>query len=400
MKKYSRLIKSTLGVEDKAFQGAGRKLGGDTPQNPSPHLPQVCISLRTSTYIYTLLTTRVHLFQGNRRDPAAGPSSHQPHSRLLTKKTKEPGSKNVHQDFQKTVVESIKDSACEDAMSEMLAGQRKGEVDVESFRIILKVLSNIIESEPGDSKVRRLRMTNPKIQKYIVEAPGAMELLLGCGFEVLSDEGALVLPEDADISSIVRRVVKAIQRLLGVSSTTTKNAKKEVRAASHEEEVMSPDMRGTILELPTPIDTDVPDWFFEQSSAEIRQLYLEYKEKVEKSRVLMTQAMREKVEKRLESPAKPTIRIRVRAPEGTKIVGDFKKKEPIQALFAWISDCLVDPMLEFDVILPDRRRVGDMRFEHKTLEEAGLTDSVTLNLSWQGESISAMKHTTAFRENI
>lgn len=296
--------------------------------------------------------------------------------------------------------------ACERAMSEMLLGQSKGDIDVESFRIIVKVLSNIIESEPGDLKVRKLRMNNPKVQKYIIQAPGAMELLLGCGFEANFDgehEGVLVLPEDADISSI-RRVVQAIQRLLGVPSTT--HVKKQVGSgASHEkkeknEEVMSPEMRSTILELPTPIDTDVPDWFFEQSSAEIRQLYKENKEKVEKSRILMTQAMREKLEKRQEIPARPTIRIRVRAPEGTKIVGDFKRNEPIQALFAWISDCLIDPMLEFDVILPDRRKVGDVRFEQKTLEEAGLTESVTLNLSWQGESVSVMKHTTAFRENI
>lgn len=338
------------------------------------------------------------------RDP--GGPSHQPLSRLVAS-TKASGSKqNVHQDFQKTVVESIRDEACEGAMSEMLLGQSKGAVEVESFRIILKVLNNILESEPGDSKVRRLRMNNPKVQKYIVHAPGAMELLLGCGFEAMfesQEEGALVLPEDVDVSTI-RRVVKAIERLLGITSSSKHGKKAGTDSTSEtkkkEEEVMSQDMRRTILELPTPIDTDVPDWFFEQSSAEIRQLYLENKEKLEKSKILMTHAMREKLEKQQEIPTKPTLRIRVRAPEGTKIVGDFRRKEPIQALFAWISDCLVDPMLEFDVILPDRRKLGDARFEQKTLEEAGLTASQTLNLCWQGESVAFMKHKTAFRENI
>ena len=43
MKKWSRMIKTSLGVEDKAFHGTGRKLGGAPTevQPPSTH-PQVC----------------------------------------------------------------------------------------------------------------------------------------------------------------------------------------------------------------------------------------------------------------------------------------------------------------------------------------------------------------------
>lgn len=318
-------------------------------------------------------------------------------------------------DFQKTVIASIQDGACEKGMSEMLVGQSTGDVDVESFRIILKILVNILENDSARN-VRRLRMNNPRIEKYIVHASGAMELLLGCGFDVVfetvqggQEEGILVLPDTVDESSMatIRRVVRAIERLLGIphhKATTVKTGAASpttLEQQQEEEVIMSPEMRSTILELPRPVDTDVPEWFFQQSSAEIRQLYKQNKEKIENDKILMTRAMRERLAKRKEIPnSKPTIRIRVRAPEGTKIVGDFRRKEPIQALFGWISDCLVDPMLEYDVILPDRRKLGDARFACKTLEEVGLTASQTLNLCWQGESAILMKHKPAFRENI
>lgn len=346
------------------------------------------------------------MFVQGTRDP--GNSSVQPNPRV-TSSTRNTVAKSGHGDFQKTVVGSIQDDGCEEALAEMLAGQSKGDVEVESFRIILKVLTNIVEHE-SDAKVRRLRMNNAKIEKFVVHAPGAMELLLACGFEVIFEQqaeeieqGVLVLPEDVDASSMdtIRRVVRAIEKLLGVvSASPVRNEARVIQEKHEDDAIMSPEMRSTILELPTPVDTDVPEWFFEQSSAEIRQLYKQNREKLENSKILMTRAMRERLAQRTEIPTKATIRIRVRAPEGTKIVGDFRRKEPIQALFAWISDCLVDPMLEFDVILPDRRKLGDARFEQKTLEDVGLTASQTLNLCWQGETISLMKYKTAFRENI
>lgn len=304
-------------------------------------------------------------------------------------------------------------------MAEMLQGQRRNEVDLESFRIILKVLKNILESDVTEAKMRKLRLRNPKIDKYIVNASGAMELLLGCGFELVfeasekdtQEEGTMVLPLDAEKSSLetIRRVVTAIERLLGIQTTVSSRtahssvASKGENGVADNDEVMPPETRATILELPTPIEADVPSWFFEQSSAEIKQLYKQNKEKIESGKILMTKAMREKLAKRNEISCKSsntTIRIRVRAPEGTKIVGDFHKKEPIQALFSWVSDCLVDPMLEFDLILPDRKKLGDSRFEQKCLLDVGLAASQTLNLCWQGESIQLMKYKPAFRENI
>ena len=281
------------------------------------------------------------------------------------------------------------------------------------LRTVHTILSNIV-AKPEDDKVRTLRLQNPKIQSCIVDVHGGMELLLGCGFEVVfetdedgSEHGYLVLPrmktdeEGSDSSmDVLGRVVKAIGIVLGLPQRDA--PPRPSAAAASLDECDSGVDRNTIMELPTSVDTRVPDWFFAQSSAEIKQLYRENREKLEQSKVLMTRAMREKLHRRHTGGRlhNAILRIRVRAPEGTKIVGDFGRGEPVQALFAWVSDCLVDPMLEFDLIMPDRRKLGDARFELKTLAQLGLAESQTLNLAWIGDSVHQMKNTPAFRENL
>lgn len=285
------------------------------------------------------------------------------------------------------------------------------------LRTVYKILSNILAT-PEDEKVRKLRLQNPKIQSCIVDVHGGMELLLGCGFEVVfepssgdaspqedaGEHGFLVLPNDTQDTTmdILRRVVRAIGIVLGLPQGDQPSSSVSTRPANsmNASEILVD--RNTIIELPTPVDTHVPDWFFEQSSAEVKQLYRENREKMEQSKVLMTRAMREKLQRRNTSARhhSAVLRIRVRAPEGTKIVGDFGRGEPVQALFAWVSDCLVDPMLEFDLIMPDRSKLGDARFELKTLTQIGLIESQTLNLAWMGDSIHLMKNTPAFRENL
>ena len=312
-------------------------------------------------------------------------------------------------------IATIGNKECEDALSQMVSSDDREALD--SLKTIHKILSNIILSDPSDTKVRRLRLQNAKIQKYIVDISGAMELLLGCGFEVVfelqedrdgdpQEEGMLVLPDRVGTlqsMDTIKKVLDAISVMLGIPSVTVGEKTERRKDASLSEDGQVPQVnRNTILELPTHVEADVPEWFFQQSSAEIKQLYVENRSKIEQSKILMTRAMREKLARRnAQDTSSPSIvRIRVRAPEGTKIVGDFHRKEPIQALFAWVSDCLVDPMLEFDLILPDRQKLGNCRFELKTLDNVGLSVSQTLNLAWQGESVAFMKHRPAFREDL
>jgi hypothetical protein len=347
------------------------------------------------------------------------PQQHPPTPSSTATKTVAGGSQTRQsktEEMTQRAINSIGNKECENALSQMVSSDDREALD--SLKTIHKILSNIVLSSPGDTKVRRLRLQNAKIQKYILDVSGAMELLLGCGFEVVfesqeqgegepQEEGILVLPEDVGTlksMDTIKKVLDAISVMLGIPNVAVvdKSEKRKEATLSEEEQVPQVKNRNTILELPTHVDTNVPEWFFEQSSAEIKQLYVQNRNKVEQSKILMTRAMREKLARRnaQDTSSTSTVRIRVRAPEGTKIVGDFHRKEPIQALFAWVSDCLVDPMLEFDLILPDRQKLGTSRFELKTLDNVGLSVSQTLNLAWQGESVAFMKHRPAFREEL
>lgn len=268
----------------------------------------------------------------------------------------------------------------------------------DSMLLVHKLLSNILK-EPDEEKVRRLRLQNPKIQKGIVDAEGGMEVLQACGFEIVfepvehgdEEEGFAVLPMGVDLSAIVA----AVKDLDGLFVAPP--SKKLISSDN-----IPPGGRNTILELPIHVDAgDIPDWFFEQSSSEIKRIYMENRKKREQSQVLMTKAMRERLQQRNQKKIQDSVLvIKVRAPEGTKIRGDFNPGEKMCSLFAWVADCLVDPMLEFDLISPDRRPLGDNRFEDKSLKDIGITSSVTLNLAWQGDSIREMKQRKAFREDI
>ncbi|KAI8113313.1 hypothetical protein M9435_003317 [Picochlorum sp. BPE23] len=404
MKKWTDKLIKNLGVEDvrkkASFQGRGHKLGGAEDDVSSSSGQQS---------------------RGQGKGPTDNSGQVQPPRRregqqggvTSSRHQARPSRTEVLID---TSISSIGNVECESAMRHIV-GEEKDHGAV-CLRTVYKILSNILAT-PEDEKVRKLRLQNPKIQSCIVDVHGGMELLLGCGFEVVfepassddaspqeedaGEHGFLVLPKDMEDSTmdILRRVVRAIGIVLGLPQGDQPISSRPANKSSMDASEILVD-RNTIIELPTPVDTHVPDWFFEQSSAEIKQIYRENREKMEQSKVLMTRAMREKLHRRNSSARhhSAVLRIRVRAPEGTKIVGDFARGEPVQALFAWVSDCLVDPMLEFDLIMPDRSKLGDARFELKTLTQLGLTESQTLNLAWMGDSVRLMKNTPAFRENL
>ncbi len=65
--------------------------------------------------------------------------------------------------------------------------------------------------------------------------------------------------------------------------------------------------------------------------------------------MLMTRAMREKlsVGKR---PHYATSNVRVKMPEGLLLQGKFNPREPVAAIFDWVTGCLADPGLTYDLV--------------------------------------------------
>ena len=65
--------------------------------------------------------------------------------------------------------------------------------------------------------------------------------------------------------------------------------------------------------------------------------------------MLMTRAMREKlnVGKR---PHYSTSNVRVKMPEGLLLQGKFGAKEPVTAIFDWVTGCLANTGLTYDLV--------------------------------------------------
>ena len=366
--KLAREVKETFNLEPKFPAGQGRRLGGGEPGPSQP----------------------------------SGPAAAR---RPLDSKTNATKTASPPISPYEAILRSINDDTCAAALRTMLAGvdddKRKREEIQESMRVLRKILSNVA-GDPDNDKVRTLRLANAKIDRFVTKPPGARALLLGCGFtEIRVDDAVesacLVISRDLarEKASLMRRVVRVIENLLGIKpeqQNVTEPA--AVTSTSNPPESSPPIVkagvtgnggRNTMLELPSAVeDANLPPEFYEQSLSEVQQLYRHNQEALAQSKILMTKAQREKLRnKGVSRVEKSSVRVRVRAPEAVKIVGDFDRDEPLQALFSWVAECLNEQFLEFDLITPppERRSIGDLRFDcSRTIRDVFGGGDVTLNL--------------------
>ncbi|KAL3148606.1 hypothetical protein ABBQ38_014034 [Trebouxia sp. C0009 RCD-2024] len=152
-------------------------------------------------------------------------------------------------------------------------------------------------------------------------------------------------------------------------------------AAAHSSSATSlaePRLRKTQVLLPEPTDTQVPDWLFQQSGMELKQAYAAAKKRREMDSMLMTRAYREKLAGgKTQKGMYIYAVIRVRLPEGLLLQGEFNAREPVTAIFEWVSDSLRDPGQTYDLILPSRR---PLEASMGTVSEADLLPAALLNL--------------------
>ncbi|DBB14421.1 TPA: hypothetical protein ACH3X3_004718 [Trebouxia sp. C0006] len=139
-----------------------------------------------------------------------------------------------------------------------------------------------------------------------------------------------------------------------------------------------PRPRKTQVLLPSETDAQVPEWVFQQSPAELKQAFMTAKKRREMDSMLMTRAYREKLAGgKTQKGAYIYAVIRVRLPEGLLLQGEFNAREPVTAVFEWVSDCLRDPSLTYELILPTRRPLVTSMGR---VSEADLLPSALLNL--------------------
>lgn len=243
--------------------------------------------------------------------------------------------------------------------------------------VLLRVLGNIAVN-PGEPKFRRLRMSNAKVQAAVVDTSGGLELLRGVGFDLEfeagegQEEGFLVLPQDCPVQH-VQQAVKVLHRLLPACPLPVAAA--PAAPPAHE--------RGTVVLLPTQQDTDVPDWFFEVTSMELKSLYAAAVKRRQQSEMLMTNTMREQLAPKAGTSQYSTAVVRVRLPEGLLLQGSFRGSEPVSAVFDWVTAALQRPDLKYELVLPDRKLLAPG--EGMTVESADLPPSTLLNFRWSDE---------------
>lgn len=142
--------------------------------------------------------------------------------------------------------------------------------------------------------------------------------------------------------------------------------------------------RKTQVLLPAETDAQVPDWVFQQSPTELKQAFTNAKKKREMDSMLMTRAYREKLAGgKTQKGTYIYAVIRVRLPEGLMLQGEFNAREPVTAIFEWVSDSLRDPSLTYELILPTRRPLVSSMGR---VSDADLLPSALLNLRFDTPS--------------
>ncbi|KAL4425645.1 hypothetical protein ABPG75_009661 [Micractinium tetrahymenae] len=310
--------------------------------------------------------------------------------------------------------------------------------------VLARLLGNVAAA-PNDPRFRRLRLGNPRIAA-VAHANGGIELLLACGFEIhfeeaagaasgdasagnadgeaeQAQEGFAVLPEGADMAPL-QHAVHLLGALLppppssaaaAVSNSSSRSSSlsaagalpaaqqparpgQQQRAQRPPREWEAPRERNTQVLLPTSVERDVPEWFFNRTGAELKAAFTAAVRRREQDQVLMTRATRERMRGGGPVGPAPTFAtIRVRFPEGISLQGEFGAGEPVTAVFAWVADCLSDPLHTYELVLPSRRT---LEVQSQSVREADLLPSVVLLFRWTGQSAVEMAQAPALRPDL
>lgn len=283
---------------------------------------------------------------------------------------------------------------------QQLVADKNGKFAAETLN---KLLSNILV-EPDEPKYRKVRLNNPKIQSTIVEVSGAVEFLLACQFQIAfqakadeSEEAYAVLDGDADIS-ILKDALNCLHS--NFPGLAMPSPKKQTLAPPMVVRT-GPINRETQVILPNSVENEVPEWFWQRTGAELAQAFRDAIRRRERDSQLMTKAMRDKLNlgksEGITPPAKYAT-IRVRLPEGLFLQGQFDTTEPAAAVFAWVSDCLIDPLQTFDLILGTTRKPVQMSAH--SIRAADLVPTATLHLRWTGLSEKEMAGRPALKQQL
>ncbi|KAL9270423.1 Plant UBX domain-containing protein [Drosera capensis] len=260
----------------------------------------------------------------------------------------------------------------------------------DSVDVVLRLLRNVVK-EPQNGKFRRVRMSNSKIRENVGEVAGCVELLECVGFELREEQGEMWAVMDVaseENLALLRRAISLLdpreeQVSKGVEKIKPEKGGSEV---SNESVETKPTDRQTRIFFSTPGNVaariEVPESFYNLSSAELRKEAEMRKKKIADSQLLVPKSYREKQAKAARRRYNKTL-IRVQFPDGVVLQGIFYPWEPTSNLYEFVSSALKQPGLEFELMnpVPFKRRVIPCfpnAGEKATLEEEELVPSALI----------------------
>ena len=282
-------------------------------------------------------------------------------------------------------------------------------------RLLARVLGNVV-SDPLNDKYRSLRLSNPAVASAVVHSSGGLELLQQAGFLVRFEEPAeaggeqaaaavegyatLELPpEEADRAAQLEAVLAALESLspLLPDGEGTRTQAAAATAAVEPPKAGAAEVAGipTVVWLPSAscaaaLD-DLPDEFFERTAAEVAAEAAQRRQKSEAA--LVVAPRRKQSANGPVGPAAPgtSAMLRIRMTDGTLLQGRFRGGDVVQAVYAWVADCLAQPRAF--VLSPPRglgvqasaALAGGEDASRVTLAQAGLCPSAVLTLRWGPE---------------
>eukprot|EP01025_Chloroclados_australasicus_P052011 TRINITY_DN6054_c0_g1_i4.p1 TRINITY_DN6054_c0_g1~~TRINITY_DN6054_c0_g1_i4.p1 ORF type:complete len:469 (-),score=47.06 TRINITY_DN6054_c0_g1_i4:352-1758(-) len=281
------------------------------------------------------------------------------------------------------------------------------------FNLLGKLFRNIINNV-SEMKFRKLRLSNPKIEENLINVAGGLELLQSAGFQIIEEEGTqyAILVLEADLAG-VQRVLAFVDDQQNTTSNIDANlsaSTDSLQTKDRQEQNQMQNIQQTYNDLPTNIqnrntqvllpvtpDTDVPDWFFERTPADIKREYIEAKRRREQGQILMTKALREKLFSGLQNNKNYVIaQVRVRFPEGVLLEGEFGVQEQCTNIYSWVEENLRTMGCTFDLILPNRLVLQ----QNRNVKQEDLAPQTLLNLKWTEQSALDMKNVVALKDEL
>jgi len=235
------------------------------------------------------------------------------------------------------------------------------------------VLRNII-ANPTDEKFQKLKLSNPKVKEGLVSINGAVDFLCSCGFAQIEDqlvyEGHLSMKLPKTGLSLLNKYSPEIRQTPNPDVPKTEVPVDDSEVPRRE--------RNTQVLLLKPTEVDLPDWFFDRTSADVKAEYFAAKKQKEIDETFMTRAQRERLKGTDQKKTYTFAVIRVRMPEGILLQGEFDGGESVFRIREWILEQLRDEWRPFEILLPTRKKLG----MSGTIKKHEMMPATLLSFTW------------------